>query len=239
MPLFYQHNINGDTKLGIWRIEEPEAYFLQKVPLKKDVSHPSKRLQHLAGRWLLPFLFPDFPLEEIQIADTRKPFLESEKYHFSIAHCGPYAAAIVSGTHRVGVDIESITPRIRNVAHKFLDEAEMPFFDEEVGRRLTERATGGRIDHLPGNDLSAAATSSEKIYDEMLTLMWSAKESIFKWYGLGEMDFRKHMQLKANIDEFGDWLTLPFGLYKEEELSLAIEARIFHDLALTLTWVVT
>jgi len=82
MPLFYQHNINQDTKLGIWHIEEPESFFLEKVPLKRDVSHPSKRLQHLAGRYLLSYLFPDFPLEEIQIADTRQPFLANEKYHF-------------------------------------------------------------------------------------------------------------------------------------------------------------
>jgi 4'-phosphopantetheinyl transferase EntD len=221
MPLFYQHNINGDTKLGIWRIEEPDSFFLEKVPLKTDVSHPFKRMQHLAGRWLLPFLFADFPLEEIRIADTRKPFLESEKYHFSISHCGPFAAAIVSSRHRVGVDIESITPRIRNVSHKFLDEAELPFFNEEYRRRLNE--TGG----------------NEKVYDEMLTLIWSAKESIFKWYGLGEMDFRKHMQLKAKIDVFGDWLTLPFALNKDEGASLTIEARIFYDQALTLAWVVT
>ena len=96
MPLFYQHNINESTKLAIWHITEAEDFFLEKVPLKRDVSHPQKRLQHLAGRYLLTELFADFPLEEILIADTRKPFLADEKYHFSISHCGQYAAAIVS-----------------------------------------------------------------------------------------------------------------------------------------------
>jgi hypothetical protein len=75
MPLFYQHNINHDAKLGIWHIEEPETFFLAKVPLKQDVTHPFKRRQHLAGRYLLSFLYPDFPVEEIRIADTRQPFL--------------------------------------------------------------------------------------------------------------------------------------------------------------------
>src|SRR5882762_10719941 len=101
MPLFYQHNINENTKLGIWQIKEPEVFFLEKVPLKKDVSHPHKRLQHLAGRYLLPTLFSDFPLEEILIADTRKPFLPNERYHFSISHCGDFAAAIISSRSRV------------------------------------------------------------------------------------------------------------------------------------------
>jgi hypothetical protein len=61
VALFYTHNINEHTKLGIWRIEEPEAFYLEKVPLKKGVSHPYKRLQHLAGRFLLPTLYEDFP----------------------------------------------------------------------------------------------------------------------------------------------------------------------------------
>src|SRR5262249_50643210 len=98
MPLFYQHNINQDTKLGIWHIDEPESFFLQTVPLKRDVTHPFKRRQHLAGRYLLSFLYPDFPVEEIRIADTRQPFLAGEPYHFSISHCGAFAAAIVSKT---------------------------------------------------------------------------------------------------------------------------------------------
>ena len=118
MPLFYQHNINQETKLGIWFIEEPESFFLEKVPLKRDVSHPFKRRQHFAGRYLLSFLFPDFPLQEIRIADTRQPFLASEKYHCSISHCGNYAAAIVSTNSRVGVDIELIMPRIETLARE-------------------------------------------------------------------------------------------------------------------------
>src|SRR5258708_34348916 len=95
MPLFYQHNINEETKLGIWLIGEPESFFLEKVPLKRDVSHPFKRLQHLAGGYLLSFLFPDFPLAAIRISVSRHPFLESEKYDFTISPFGRYAETIV------------------------------------------------------------------------------------------------------------------------------------------------
>ncbi|HEY4337234.1 MAG TPA: 4'-phosphopantetheinyl transferase superfamily protein, partial [Puia sp.] len=194
MPLFYQHNINPGTKLGIWHIGEPETFFLQKVPLKKDVSHPFKRLQHLAGRYLLTFLFPDFPLEDVQIADTRKPFLENEKYHFSISHCGAFAAAIVSRDHRVGVDIESIKSRIRGLSHKFMG---------------TDEAT------IIGKNLS----------DEWMTLLWSAKESLFKWYGRGEVDFKRHMHLQEKIGKEGEWLQMPFLFNKEAPVHLTVEAR--------------
>ncbi len=221
MPLFYQHNINQGTKLGIWHIEEPESFFLEKVPLKRDVSHPFKRLQHLAGRYLLSFLFPDFPLEDIRIADTRKPFLESEKYHFSISHCGQYAAAIISSNSRVGVDIELITPRIEMVAHKFLSEEESQFFNEDYTRFLEQWGLRGRV------------------YQEFLTLIWSSKEALFKWYGRGELDFKKHMQLEGAINIDGDLMKLPFVFAKDREIHLNIEARTFEEQRLALAWLRT
>ena len=88
MPLFYQQDIDLNTRLAVWKIEEDESWFLDQVPLQRDITHPHKRLQHLAGRYLLKRLFPEFPVSLIQVADTRKPFLEDEAFHFSISHCG-------------------------------------------------------------------------------------------------------------------------------------------------------
>ncbi len=96
MPLFYQHNINQTAKLAVWNITEPEDFFLKKVRLQKEIHHPHKRLQHLAGRYLLQLLNPGFPLHLIEIADSNKPLLANEEFHFSISHCGDFAAAIVS-----------------------------------------------------------------------------------------------------------------------------------------------
>ncbi|MFT3903159.1 MAG: 4'-phosphopantetheinyl transferase superfamily protein [Niabella sp.] len=120
MPLFFEKNISTDTRLGIWKIAEDEAFFRQEVPLHREVSHPHKRLQHLAGRFLLRHLFPGFPAHLIRIADTRKPYLPNEAYHFSISHCGDFAAAIVSKTHRVGMDIEIPSEKILRVQQKFM-----------------------------------------------------------------------------------------------------------------------
>lgn len=221
MPLFYQHNINQETKLGIWLIEEPESFFLEKVPLKKEVSHPFKRRQHLAGRYLLSYLFPEFPLEEIRIADTRKPFLANERFHFSISHCGNYAAAIVSSNSRVGVDIEQISPRIERVAHKFLNDEESHFFNDDYALFLEQWGLRGRV------------------FQEFLTLIWSAKEAIFKWYGRGELDFKRHMRLDGSINLDGDWIKLPFIFEKGRPIRLGLEGRIFEDQALTLAWLLT
>lgn len=167
MPLFYQQDINETTKLGVWKIGEPEDFFLHTVPLQRNITHPHKRLQHLAGRYLLPFLFPDFPHKEIEIADTRKPFLPDEQYHFSISHCSNYAAAIVSSTERVGIDIEVITPRVDRIKHKFLHPDELAFVNTHPGDQ-----------HIP-----------------LLTLFWSAKEAMFKWWGRGDVDFSDTLRI--------------------------------------------
>lgn len=166
MALFYQNNIEADTRLAVWKIEEPEDFFLSHVPVKRDISHPQKRLQHLAGRYLLPFLFEDFPNREIVIADTHKPYLLGEQYHFSISHCGDYAAAIVSKTKRVGIDIEIFSEKIKKVEQKFLKENER---------------------QLP---LEKGILNLQK-----LTTLWSAKEAIYKWWSYGEIGLKGNIHL--------------------------------------------
>jgi len=131
MPIFYQQDIDESTMLGIWKIEEDEYFFLKHVPLQKEITHPHKRKQHLAGRFLLKHLYPDFPVKLIKIADTKKPFLEDEAYHFSISHCDDYAAAIVSKKERVGVDVEIPSFKIDRIKNKFLNEKELAILDSE------------------------------------------------------------------------------------------------------------
>ncbi|MDB5192103.1 MAG: 4-phosphopantetheinyl transferase superfamily protein [Segetibacter sp.] len=175
MPLFYQQNINHTTKLAVWKIEENEEFFTTAVPVQSSITHPHKRLQHLAGRYLLVHLFPDFPYHHIEVATTRKPFLANEEYHFSISHCSKYAAAIVSSTNRLGVDVEQLTERVHKIKHKFLHPTELRFVNAQPAALQTK----------------------------LLTTLWSAKEAMFKWYGLGEVDFSEMMR------------TMPFELAEE------------------------
>ncbi len=178
LPINYQQNINDTTKLAVWKINETESFFLEKVRLHQPVTHPHKRLQHFSGRYLLQYLFPNFPMELIEIADTRKPFLPDDLYHFSISHCGNFAAAIVSETCRVGIDIELYTPRVDKIKHKFLHPNELKDW---------------KIDEI----------SDEKRM-ETLTLLWSCKEAMFKWWGRGDVDFSEVMRIEASdISEKG------------------------------------
>ena len=184
MPLFFQQDIDADTRLAIWKIEEEESFFSDYVPLQRAITHPHKRLQHLAGRYLLMYLFPDFPLNLILIADTKKPFLEDEAYHFSISHCGDFAAAIVSKNKRVGVDIEIPTQKTERIQHKFLHEREL--------RMLEQWNFGSEKQHLENKDVDINSPY------RLTTLIWSAKEAMFKWWGYGNIDFSEMLHVSDN-----------------------------------------
>ena len=212
MPIFFQQQVNENTRLGIWKIEETEEFFKGNVPQHRDVTHPHKRLQHLAGRFLLQYLFPDFPYHLIEIADTRKPFLPDEQYHFSISHCGDYAAAIVSKTSRVGIDIEIPLGKIVKIADKFLNKEEYSIFN---------------IQHSMLNDRLPTPDS------RLPTLLWSAKESVFKWYGNGGVDFRREIQLLKQ-DEATETIDCYFS---KNKLELIIHYRQFEGLVMA--WVIS
>ena len=213
MPLVYQQNINESTRLAVWHITEPEIFFLQKVPVSGNISHPHKRLQHLAGRFLLPVLYEDFPLELIRIADTRKPYLHGDPFHFSISHSGEYAAAIVSTRNRVGVDIETISEKVERVVHKFLPEAE-----QEMIYALAEK-TGG--------------ISNRR---NLLTLAWSVKETMYKWYGDEAVDFIDHLKIMS-MGADGNQFTVECTFTKGAVADLTVHGLFFNGNFLT--WLVT
>lgn len=211
MPLFYQQTIDRHTKIGIWKIEENEPFFLETVPLQNEITHPHKRMQHLAGRYLLRYLFPDFPYELIRIATTLKPFLANEAYHFSISHCDDFAAAIVSRDKRVGIDIETVSERVRRVKDKFINTIEASI-----------------IEHFeyPLSDLMK------------YTLMWSCKEAMFKWYGDGQVDFKNHLQLQAIYnDEIRKCVFTDFLFTKEKARLLKLQTVFIEKFALS--WIAT
>lgn len=207
MPLFYQHNINHSTKLAVWKIAEPECFFLEKACVQKEITHPHKRLQHLAGRYLLQILHPGFPFELIEIGESKKPLLSNGKLHFSISHCGDFAAAIISEEKSVGIDVELVTPKIESIKNKFLSEKEL--------------------------ELIAKKNLETKITNfELLTLCWSCKESIFKWYGKGNVDFKKNMIIDNLIFEnHQDLINMRFQ--KEHRTDLKVEFKFFENLCLT------
>ena len=202
MPLFYQHNVNDTAKLAVWQISESEEFFLKKVPLQKEITHPHKRLQHLAGRYLLEILEPGFPFHLIEISGSKKPLLRNSEFHFSVSHCGDYAAAIISKNKLVGIDVEIVTPKINLVKDRFLRQDEINLLQEPT--------------------------------PALLTLFWSAKEAIYKWYGRGKASFKNNMSInKITLENEHGFINAHFE--KAEKTELKVNFRFFGNLCVA--WV--
>jgi phosphopantetheinyl transferase len=166
MPLIFQQDINEFAKIGIWELKEVE-FFFSAIEMINNIAHPSKRLQHLAGRNLLKELYPDFPIQDIAISLSGKPILIDGSYYFSISHTNEYVAAIVSKHENVGIDIEKFSPKIMRVLKRVLSNSELILINKQ----------------------NWAETYQAEI------LMWCIKEAVYKWLGEKNISFQKNINV--------------------------------------------
>jgi phosphopantetheinyl transferase len=130
MSLFKEWSPNHHSLAAIWHIGEDEDFFLLADSVRNGVGinhikHPRRRIEHLAGRYLLQHLKEDFPLHHIAADIHDKPRLPGNQYFFSISHSFPYVAAVISDAEECGIDIQTWPKRIENIAHMFLGPDEL------------------------------------------------------------------------------------------------------------------
>ncbi len=136
MPLYREWSIEHHSLAAIWEIDEPESFFTERTGLAPDIKFEKRRMEHLAGRFLLKHLKEDFPLFNIQPDKHDKPRIDENAYFFSISHSWPYVAAVVSLTNECGIDIQTWHPSIQKIQHKFLSPEEQTLFNNDI-RLLT------------------------------------------------------------------------------------------------------
>lgn len=143
MPLHRLLTINQDIYSLIWLIEETEEDLLGQLsmsPLKEygKIHHTRRRLEWIAARLALQKLcnhlgytyqgvFKDF---------WGKPHLVNNYFHISLAHSFPFAVAAISFHHLLGVDIQSLSKKLQNVRHKYLNTTE----NQDSGQDLEKLA---------------------------------------------------------------------------------------------------
>lgn len=131
MPLFREWNPDLHSLAAIWQIGEPEAYFAGATGLDSAIRHAKRRMEFLAGRFLLQYLKADFPLRSIAPDEHDKPQLPEGPYHFSLSHSYPYVAAVVSTRAAVGIDIQCWHDSILALQPKFLSATEQQFCNND------------------------------------------------------------------------------------------------------------
>lgn len=174
----------------------------------EEFKFESRYRHWLASRVLLQEVLGDrLERKETQLLKhpNGKPYIPGINCNISLSHSGEYAAAMVSQSGNVGVDIEEITPRIQKIARKFINDYE---WDYLVGE----------------NDLHT------------MYLLWAAKEAVFKWYGLGSVDFKQHIKVLLPQKEGEGFVNAI--LSKDGETSLKIYTEVV-DNKYRLSWVGT
>ncbi|MFC5285362.1 4'-phosphopantetheinyl transferase family protein [Pedobacter alpinus] len=180
MPITFFENIDDNTSIAMWKIEEsPEVLEAQlqlkehELKLLRSLSKEKRNLHWLATRVLLRKMLNTQEYIDCQANENGKPILMNHPHHISLSHSYDYAAVMVSKTKKVGIDIEIIKSKIERVQNKFMNSEELSFIGDE-----------DRI---------------EKLY-----VCWCAKEALYKLNGEKEISFKDHIHLKSfNYEENG------------------------------------
>jgi phosphopantetheinyl transferase len=151
-----QHTPNG-ALLGIWKIEEAREELLQLLPKKlcaEAIEHIAKiRAEQRAVEWLATqILLYTLLGEEKQILKKTngQPYLSDNSYQISISHTKNYAAILLHPTLSVGIDIETISERVKKIAYKFISDDEYIDPTQEVVHQLLHWAAKESLFKLLG-----------------------------------------------------------------------------------------
>jgi phosphopantetheinyl transferase len=150
--------------LGLWQLTETPAELWHLLPqrnayqaLMPATADAARQAQWLAGRVLIHALQQEMmaepPTDMVVHNDaTGRPWLAGTGHRLtvSLSHSGTWVAAVLSDGGRVGIDIEIIRDKAQRLAGKF----------------------------LAANEWTAAQTAPDGLAH--YTLLWSAKETLYK-----------------------------------------------------------
>mgnify|MGYP003630037326 FL=1 len=170
MPLYKTIHVNDFTNVLIWKIEEPLGNLMTDIQLTKNSQNRLNSMKselHQRG-----FLSIRHLLKEAGYTDHDLAYDEFGKPHLkdgnsiSITHSFTFTAIIVSTKDIVGIDIEMQRDKIVKIAHKF----------------------------TPFEEYKTIANHSALV--SKLTIVWGAKESLYKIYGKKKLLFLHHIYIE-------------------------------------------
>jgi 4'-phosphopantetheinyl transferase len=129
MPLSQIESTGSQSAWGLWFIteDEPDLSYLSFESCPEEILHPQKRLEYLAGRALMRTLVESAKLiyEGISKDEFGKPFLKTHPHAISLSHSYPYVAAQINREHSVGIDVEQIKDKLKQVGPRVLSPSEV------------------------------------------------------------------------------------------------------------------
>ncbi|MBA4745013.1 MAG: 4'-phosphopantetheinyl transferase superfamily protein [Muricauda sp.] len=195
MPIYKTITVSPTTKVYIWKVTEPEAELAKGVELTTHCQNRMDGMKSEAHR--RAFLSIRHLMAEAGYVDHDLYYDDFGKPHLkdgkfiSITHSHNFTGIIISETDEVGIDIEMQRDKILKIAHKF----------------------------TPIQEYKTLANSEALM--RKLTIVWGAKESLYKIYAQQGLSFLRHINV---IDfSFEDTRTVAEILYEGKRSHYEIE----------------
>ncbi|WP_420603852.1 4'-phosphopantetheinyl transferase family protein [Flagellimonas sp.] len=199
MPIYKTITVSPTTKAHIWKVEEPEEQLSRGIVL---TPHCQKRIDGMKSEiHRRAFLSIRHLMDEAGYKDHDMYYDDFGKphlkdgNHISITHSRNYTGIIVSSTDEVGIDIEMQRDKILRIANKF----------------------------TPLEEYRTLANTEAII--RKLTIVWGAKESLYKIYAEQGLSFLKHIDVMDFA--FDDKRTVAQILYKGNKSHYEVEFTEF------------
>jgi|LSQX01.3.fsa_nt_gb phosphopantetheinyl transferase len=129
--LVRKEQLSNGGLMGIWKMDETISELINLFPPESradaknsinNIGSNRRALELLATRIMLFELLGRATV--ILNQDDGKPYLDDNSYHISISHTKGYVAILLHKSFSVGIDIETISNRVENIAHRFISDKE-------------------------------------------------------------------------------------------------------------------
>lgn len=194
MPLYKTFTENDSIKIYIWKVTESEKELSEGIQLTPHCQNRMEGMKSELHR--RAFLSIRHLMAEAGYVDHDLYYDEVGKPHLkdgqkiSITHSNHFTGIIVSNKEEVGIDIEKQREKILRIAFKF----------------------------TPIEEYRTIANTDALI--QKLTIVWGAKESLYKIYAEPGLSFLHHIDVRDFA--FDDTRTTAEILYKGESSSYDI-----------------
>jgi len=169
MPLYLQKELPQGGALALWRIEEAENWFSSQLSLSAENETELAKIAHPRRRlqWMACRLM------------LQKLFPETVNVYKSSSGKPSSKHAHIAIAHARELAAVLVHPTLPCGVDVELIEIKIQLIAHKF---LSEKER---------------EFINPNTYLQQLYIIWSAKETMYKWYGLGEMDFRKNLSIHS------------------------------------------
>lgn len=169
MPLYKTITVDQSTKVLIWKIEESYETLCEGIVLTENSQNRVNKMKselHRRGFMSVRHILAEFGYNDYDLYyDDFGKPYLTDGKQISITHSFDFAGVIISDKP-IGVDIEKQREKITRIANKFTNDKEIKLATSELTNQI-----------------------------RILTIIWGAKESLYKLFATAGLSFEQHINI--------------------------------------------